>query len=131
MICFFPYTHLSDPRVKLLADLLGPVTVYLPVGGMTSFRMKAWVQQGAVETRTPAGLDGAALMAAVRDFKDWAGVHGTKLSDISDFYRRSQGRPPLVDENGPSLVVAPVDYRENMLLNERLGELTQPSPVGG
>ncbi len=34
-------------------------------------------------------------------------------------------------EDGPSLVVVPVDYRENMLLNERLGELTQPSPVAG
>ena len=29
-------------------------------------------------------------------------------------------------EEGPSLVLAPVDYRENMLLNERLGELVQP-----
>jgi hypothetical protein len=113
MICFFPYTHLSDPRVKLLADLLGPVTVCLPVDSMTSFRMKAWVQQGAMETRTPAGLDDAALMAAVRDFKDWAGVHGTKLSDISDFYRRSQGRPPLVDENGPSRILTQIKRRES------------------
>ena len=30
---------------------------------------------------------------------------------------------------GPSLVVAPVDYRENMILNKRLGELTNPSPT--
>jgi len=34
-----------------------------------------------------------------------------------------------LSENGPSLIVAPVDYRENMLLNERLGELTQPCPI--
>jgi hypothetical protein len=113
MICFFPYTHISDPRVKLLADVMGPVTVCLPVDSMRSFGMKAWVQQGTMETRTPAGLDGSALMAAVRDFKDWAGIHGTKLSDISDFYRRSQGRPPLVDENGPSRILTQIKHRES------------------
>jgi hypothetical protein len=113
MICFFPFTHISDPRAKLLADALGPVTVYLPADSMTSTRMQVWGQQGAMETRTPAGLDGAALMAAVRDFKDWAEVHGTKLSDISDFYRRSQGRPPLVDENGPSQILTQIKHLES------------------
>lgn len=113
MICLFPFTHISDPRVKLLADVLGPVTVYLPVDSMISNPMRAWVQQGAMETHTPAGLDGSALMAAVRGFKDWAGVHGTKLSDISDFYRLSQGRPPLVDANGPSQILTQIKRRES------------------
>ena len=36
-----------------------------------------------------------------------------------------------LDEPGASLVVVPIDYRENMLLNQRLGELTQPSPAAG
>jgi len=27
---------------------------------------------------------------------------------------------------GPSLVVVPIDYRENLLLTKRLGELTCP-----
>lgn len=112
MICFFPFTHISDPNAKLLADVLGPVTVYLPVDSMTSTRMQAWVRQGAMETRTPAGLDGSALVAAVRGFKDWAEVHGTKLSDISDFFRLSQGRPPLVDENGPSQILTQIKQRE-------------------
>ena len=30
-----------------------------------------------------------------------------------------------LDEKGPSLVVIPVDYRENTLLSQRLGEMTQ------
>ena len=29
-------------------------------------------------------------------------------------------------ESGPSLVVIPIDYRENRILTERLGEITQP-----
>lgn len=113
MICLFPFTHVSDPRAKLLADVLGPVMVYLPVDGMASSPLTAWVQQGAIQTHTPAGLDGSALMAAVRGFKGWAEVYGTKLSDISDFYRRSQGRPPLVDENAPSQILTQIKRRES------------------
>jgi hypothetical protein len=75
--------------------------------------MKAWVQHGGLETRTPDGLDGSALMAAVRGFKDWAQIHGTKISDISDFYKLSQGRPPLVDENAPSQVLTQIKHRES------------------
>lgn len=113
MICFFPFTHISDPRAKLLADALGPVTVYLPIDSMASGRTKRWAQQGGLKTRTPTGLDGSALMAAVRGFKDWAAVHGTKLSDISDFYRLSQGRPPLVDENGSSQILTQIKLRQS------------------
>jgi len=31
-----------------------------------------------------------------------------------------------LDEKGPSLVVVPIDYRENMLLTERLGNIVCP-----
>lgn len=113
MICYFPFTHISDTRTKLLADALGPLTVYLPVNSLVSDHMKAWAHHGGLETRTPTGLDGSALMAAVRGFKDWAEVHGTKLSDISDFYKLSQGRPPLVDENAPSQILTQVKHRES------------------
>ena len=33
-------------------------------------------------------------------------------------------------QDGPSLVVIPIDYRENMLLTARLGEITQPGILG-
>lgn len=111
MICFFPFTYISDPRAKLLADGLGPVTVYLPVDSMASRQIKAWARHGGMEIRTPTGLDGSALMTAVRGFKEWAGIHGTKLSDISDFYRLSQGRPPLVEDNGPSRILEQIKIR--------------------
>ncbi len=113
MICYFPFTHISDPRIKLLADALGPFSVYLPAESMASARMTALIRLGSLEIRTPAGLDSAALMAAVQGFKDWAEVHGTKLSDISDFYKLSQGRPPLVDENAPSQIRTQIKHRES------------------
>jgi hypothetical protein len=125
MICFFPFTHISDARAKLLADVLGPVTVYLPVDSMVSSQMKVWVHHGGMETRIPTGLDGSALMAAVRGFKEWAEFYGTELSDISDYYRLSQGRPPLVDENGPSQILTQIRLRESGAAAEESDRLFQ------
>lgn len=47
-------------------------------------------------------------------------AHDTGEGDIS-----------ALSEPGPSLVVAPVDYRENRRLTERLGEIVQPGMIGG
>ncbi len=51
----------------------------------------------------------------------WRGQRVENSRDFAGVLQRA------LDEPGPSLVVAPVDYRENLLLTERLGELTQPS----
>ena len=113
MICYFPFTHISDSHTTLLADALGPFTLYLPLDSMVTRTMAASIQHGSLTVRTPAGLDSGALTAAVQRFKNWAGVHGTKLSDISDFYKLSQGRPPLVDDNAPSRIRMQIKRRES------------------
>jgi hypothetical protein len=118
MISLFPFTHISGPGAKLLAQALGPLTLSLPVDQMASDRMKAWVRDGLLNIQTPSGLDGSALMTALRGFKQWAGLHGTKLCDISDFYRFSQGRPPLVDDNGPGRILTQIRRRESGAASE-------------
>ena len=55
----------------------------------------------------------------------WNGHHVTRAEDFAGVLRTA------LDEDGPSLVVAPVDYRENMLLTERLGEIVSPTMQGG
>jgi hypothetical protein len=104
MICCFPFTYITDSRVKLLADSLGPVIVNLPAGSMINRQVKSWAVKGRFEFRIPSGLDESSLLGAVQEFEAWADMHGRKLSDISDFYRLSQGRPPLVDEDAPSQI---------------------------
>ena len=51
------------------------------------------------------------------------GWHGHFVDRSADF---AGSLEQAFTEDGPSLVVAPVDYRENMLLTERLGDLVQP-----
>jgi hypothetical protein len=113
MICYFPFTYITDPGVAALVECLGPVTIYLPDGGMVSVKMEQWMRHGDLSVHTPKDLDPTALKAAVRSFREWAGIHGTRLSDISDFYRLFQGRPPLVDENAPSQIRTQIRQADN------------------
>jgi acetolactate synthase-1/2/3 large subunit len=48
------------------------------------------------------------------------GWHGHRASDSADF---AQLLTNALDETGPSLVVVPIDYRENALLTKALGEI--------
>lgn len=48
------------------------------------------------------------------------GWQGQRVENARDFAGAFQA---ALDHNGPSLVVAPVDYRENNLLSERLGQI--------
>ena len=49
------------------------------------------------------------------------GWHGHYVSRSADF---ADTLDKAFEERGPSLVVIPIDYRENLLLTKKLGELT-------
>ena len=51
---------------------------------------------------------------------DAFGWHGHRVSDSADL---ADVLTAALDENGPSLVVVPIDYRENALLTKRLGDI--------
>jgi len=47
----------------------------------------------------------------------WSGHRVDNSSELAPVLRQA------LDEDGPSLLVVSIDYRENMLLSERLGNL--------
>ena len=79
----------------------------------------AWKQQAEFGHHTDLAFGNPDWMQLAAAF----GWHGHRVDTSKGFGPAMQ---QAFAEDGPSLVVAPVDYRENMLLNERLGELTQP-----
>ncbi len=80
----------------------------------------AWKQQSQFGRHTDLSFGNPDWLALARAF-DWNGHRVERSADFSSVMAQA------LEEGGPSLVVVPVDYRENMLLNERLGELVQPS----
>jgi acetolactate synthase-1/2/3 large subunit len=60
---------------------------------------------------------------------DWAGLSkafGWRCHKVNDSRDLASTVRAALDESGPSLVVIPVDYRENMKLTQRLGEIVCP-----
>jgi len=84
----------------------------------------SWKQEAEFGRHTDLAFDNPDWLALAKAF-DWGGHHVTRAEDFAGTLRTA------LDEDGPSLVVAPVDYRENMKLNERLGEIVQPGLQGG
>jgi len=84
----------------------------------------AWKQESQFGKHTDLSFGNPDWMQLASAF----GWNGHTVNRSSNFLPGLEG---AFADSSPSLVVVPVDYRENMLLNERLGELDQPSPIAG
>ncbi|GAB4195944.1 MAG: acetolactate synthase large subunit [Wenzhouxiangellaceae bacterium] len=79
----------------------------------------AWKQDTEFDRHTDLSFSNPDWLQLAQAF----GWNGHQVSNSADFKAVMQ---QAFAEEGPSLVVAPVDYRENPKLTKRLGELTQP-----
>jgi len=84
-----------------------------------AYGLIAWKQQNEFGRHTDLAFDNPDWLKLAESF----GWYGHRVEDSADFAKTLSN---ALNENGPSLVVAPVDYRENMKLTEHLGEITQP-----
>jgi len=89
-----------------------------------AYGLIAWKQHGEFGRHTDLAFGNPDWVQLASAF----GWNGHRVDDSAAF---AATLAQALDEDGPSLVVATVDYRENLLLNERLGKLEQPSPMGG
>jgi acetolactate synthase-1/2/3 large subunit len=97
-----------------------PVVMVWEDGG---YGLIAWKQEDEFNRHTALSFnnpDWSALAAAF----GWNGFAVTNSADLARTIETAFTTP------GPSLVVLPIDYRENRLLSKRLGELTGPGVTG-
>jgi acetolactate synthase-1/2/3 large subunit len=84
-----------------------------------AYGLIAWKQQGEFGRHTDLAFGNPDWMKLAESF-GWHGHHVENSADLAAALRQA------LDEKGPSLVVVPIDYRENMLLTERLGNIVCP-----
>ncbi len=82
-----------------------------------AYGLIAWKQEAEFGHHTDLSFGNPDWMLLAKSF----GWHGHRVSTSTEF---KSVLSAAFDEEGPSLVVVPVDYRENMKLTETLGELT-------
>ena len=84
-----------------------------------AYGLIAWKQEAEFGHHTDLEFGNPDWMKLADAF-GWHGHHVVNSADLATALRQA------LDEKGPSLVVVPIDYRENMLLTERLGNIVCP-----
>jgi len=84
-----------------------------------AYGLIAWKQENEFGRHTDLAFGNPDWMQLAQAF-GWNGHHVTQSEDLAETLRSAFA------ESGPSLVVVPIDYSENMKLTERLGEITCP-----
>ena len=79
----------------------------------------AWKQQNEFGKHTDLSFNNPDWLKLAESF-DW---NGHKVENSRDLVATLE---KAFDEEGPSLIVVPIDYRENLLLTERLGDICCP-----
>ncbi|MDX8392670.1 MAG: acetolactate synthase large subunit, partial [Mariprofundaceae bacterium] len=81
-----------------------------------AYGLIAWKQQNQFGHHTNLSFDNPDWMLLAQSF----GWHGHHVMDSKNLENTLQA---AFAENGPSLVVVPIDYRENMKLSEQMGNI--------
>ena len=84
-----------------------------------AYGLIAWKQQTQFDRHTDLSFGNPDFLVLAAAF-GWSGHRVEKSRDLADVLERA------LREEGPSLVVVPIDYRENALLTERLGNIVCP-----
>ena len=84
-----------------------------------AYGLIAWKQEAEFGRHTDLAFGNPDWMKLADSF-GWNGHHIEDSIDLAAALRQA------LDEKGPSLVVVPIDYRENMLLTERMGNIVCP-----
>jgi acetolactate synthase-1/2/3 large subunit len=79
----------------------------------------AWKQTNQFGRHTDLSFDNPDWQLLAQSF----GWHGHRVDRSRDLVGTLE---TACQESGPSLVVVPIDYRENMHLTERLGQISCP-----
>ncbi len=85
----------------------------------SAYGLIAWKQDDHFKRHTDLSFDNPDWMQLASAF-GWHGHH------VEESKRLKEVLASALQEQGPSLVVIPIDYRENPLLSQKLGELTCP-----
>ena len=79
----------------------------------------AWKQENEFDHHTDLSFGNPDWLKLAAAF-GWHGYRVERSADLAATLEKA------FNDEGPSLVIVPIDYRENPLLTKRLGEITQP-----
>lgn len=125
MICYLPFTYISERHLAALCRQLGPITMYIPDETLVPDHMRAAAQAGDIDLRPLQALPPGRLISAIQAFKQWADLHQGNLADVAGFFKAADGRFPMMDETNPSQISTRIRRFEDSPAGEDVAPLFQ------
>ncbi|MGD9223389.1 MAG: hypothetical protein PVH22_09090 [Desulfobacteraceae bacterium] len=104
MISYMPFTYVKEPQKQVLTHIFGTFTVYSPAQSLLPSHMRSWGRQGELEIRHPMSVDASHLIAAIKEHKAWAELNQGSIGDMAVFFKKEQGRIPMMEETNPTQI---------------------------
>lgn len=106
---YFPHTYIPKSIMAALHTCFSLLTFYLPSRRGIPPAMQEWEQNGWIELRSPPQVEEESLSSALREFRNWAAMHGNQDRAGFDYIRSQMGRVPFFD--GSSVAQIQADIR--------------------
>jgi hypothetical protein len=112
MICYMPFSYISPERLHRLGALFHRFTVYASAEYLITEPMRRMEKQGMMDIRFARGVDGDRLQRVINEFDAWADLHRGDMASLRDFFKISQGAPPLVNETDATQISTRIRHFE-------------------
>ena len=105
---YFPYTFVPETVVKAVNTFFSPFTVYNPSTGLVTQSMIEWQQNGLIDILVPTNGDEDRLSLLLKDFNNWAALHGDRHHSGFDYFRSHMGVVPFFDDTSVTQILADI-----------------------
>ena len=105
---YFPHTYIPETVVKAVHSFFSPFTLCTPSPGLVPQAMREWQQNGLVEILVPSNGDEEKLSLLLKDFHNWATLHGDGHHSGFDYFRSRMGVEPFFDDTSVTQILADI-----------------------
>lgn len=105
---YFPHTYIPQTIMAAVQTCFSPVAVYQPSRRGIPPVMHEWERKGMIELFAPPEGAGDKLALLLRDFRQWAALHGGQHRTGFDYFRSRMGKVPFFDETSVAQIRADI-----------------------
>ena len=95
---YYPQTYIPVASMAAIQTCFSPVVVYQPSRRDVPTVMREWEQGELIELIVPPKGDGDRLALVLKDYRNWAAMHGGQHRTGFDYFRSHMGKVPYFDE---------------------------------
>jgi hypothetical protein len=105
---YFPHTYIPEAVANAVHTYFSSFMVCTPSQGLVPQAMREWQQDGLIEILEPSNGDEERLLLLLKDFHNWATLHGDGHHSGFDYFRSHKGVVPFFDDTSVTKILADI-----------------------